>query len=105
MWPVLNLRHHSLYQLGRVQCCGLFKGRIIHLGAVIRLVGNGTDDDERNAVQVSTVGNGSTLHLGTVPLELFYQAFLDFFTGNELVAADHASGMNVNVGIDFLTGA
>ena len=80
--------HHSLYQLGGVERCGLFKGRIIHLGTVIRLVGNGTDDDKGNTVQVSTVGNGSTLHLGTVPLKFFDQAVLDFFAGNELISAD-----------------
>lgn len=97
--------HHSLYQLGGVERCGLFKGRIIHLGTVIRLVGNGTDDDKGNTVQVSTVGNGSTLHLGTVPLKFFDQAVLDFFAGNELISADYTPGMNVNVRIDLLTGA
>ena len=97
--------HHSLYQLGGVERCGLFKGRIIHLGTVIRLVGNGTDDDKGNTVQVSTVGNGSPLHLGTVPLKFFDQAVLDFFAGNELISADYTPGMNVNVRIDLLTGA
>ena len=29
---------------------------------------------------------------------------LDLFAGNELVTADHTSGMNVNVRIDFFTG-
>ena len=97
--------HHSLYQLGGVERCGLFKGRIIHLGTVIRLVGNGTDDDKGNTVQVSTVGNGSPLHLGTVPLKFFDQSVLDFFAGNELISADYTPGMNVNVRIDLLTGA
>ena len=42
--------HHSLYQFGGVERCGLFKGRIIHLGAVIRFVGDSTDNDKRNVV-------------------------------------------------------
>ena len=51
------------------------------------------------------MGNGSPLHLGTVPLKFFDQSVLDFFAGNELISADYTPGMNVNVRIDLLTGA
>ena len=42
MITFLDPGHHSLYQLSGVECCGFFKGRIIHLGTVICLVGDST---------------------------------------------------------------
>ena len=50
------------------------------------------------------MGNGSSLHLGTISLKFLNQTSLDLFAGNKLVTADHAPGMNVNVRIDFSTG-
>ena len=46
----LLCRELFLYRCLEVECCGFFKGRIIHLGNVICLVGDSTDDDKRNVV-------------------------------------------------------
>ena len=51
------------------------------------------------------MGNGSPLHLGTISLKFLNQTSLDLFAGDKLVTADHTSGMNMNVRVNFPAGA
>ena len=61
------------------------------MGRIICLVGNGTDDDEGNTVEVSRVGNGSSFHLGTKGLGLANNGFLGGFFCHKQVAGGNSA--------------
>ncbi len=101
----LNLGHQILYQPCRMLCCSAFKGWIIHLCRIIRLIGDGTDDDEGNLIQIGAVGDGSTFHLGAVAMEKIDQPFLYFLRRDELVTADYMSQADINFRVYLAAGA
>ena len=81
------------------------KLRIIHLGTVVRLVGDCADDDKRDSVQKCTVCDGSALHLCAVALIFPDQLFFNLIAGDELVAAYHAPDNGMHIGVYLLAGS
>ena len=67
------------------------EGGVVHIGTVIGLVGNGTEDHERDAIAVGGLGNGGALHFGTQALGGFDDLILQFLAGDKLVAAGNSA--------------
>ena len=56
-------------------------------------------------IQISTLGNGSTFHFGTVTVEDLNQAFLYLRGGDKLISTDNTAKMNLQIRIHFLAGS
>lgn len=81
--------------------CLCFKRGIIHLGAVVRLVGNRAHNQKRDLIQIRHMRNRRALHFRTIPVERPDQPLLFLFARNKLIAAYHAPFVDMDVGIYF----
>ena len=72
---------------------------VIHIRAVIRLIGNGTDDQIRDLVQIRRLGDRRSLHLRTVGVKGIPDPVLFFTAVDKLIAAGHAAAEGLDIGI------
>ena len=86
---LLQMLYHMFHQSGRVFCCCLFEGGIVHMSAVIRFVGDGADNNKRNMIQPCGMRNGGSLHFCTKAAgKVFQDVFFDLRAGYKLISAD-----------------
>ena len=64
-------------------------------GGVVRLVRDGSDDHEGNAVAVRCMGNGRALHFRANSLRVRDDFFLLLFAANELIAAGNSADLRM----------
>ena len=76
---------------------------VIHIRAVIRLIGNGTDDQIRDLIQICRLGDRRSLHLRTVGVKGVPDPILLITAVDKLVAAGYAAAEGLNIGIGSLT--
>ena len=75
------------------------KFTVIHVGAVVRLIGNGADDQIGNLVQICRLGDRRSLHFRAVGIKGIPDPVLFFTAVDKLVAAGHTAAEGLDIGI------
>ena len=77
--------------IGTPDGCNGFKGGIVHLGRVVRLVGDGPDDHKGNPVLPGGVGNGCPFHFCAHRSRICHDLLFLGFLADKLVSAGYRS--------------
>ena len=100
---LLNCWQHMLHKLRRMSCRRLFKGRIIHLGTVVRLIRNRPDHHKGHMVQICGMCNGRAFHFNAESLEVIDNGLFHLLIADKLVTADNPSCVYGNFRVHLLT--
>ena len=92
--------NHALHQIYRVADRLSFKGGIVHMGAVVSLVGDGSYHQIGDLIEICCLSDGRTLHLCAVSACVLDNLVFHLFFGYKLVAAHHAALKYPDIGID-----
>ena len=82
---------HSLCETDAVFNGKLLKCRIIHVCAVICLIGDRTDDQEWDSVKSCCLSDCCTFHLNRICAELFYNIVFNSLITDKLISGSNSS--------------
>ena len=78
--------NHALHQIYRVADRLSFKGGIVHMGAVVSLVGDGSYHQIGDLIEICRLSDGRAFHLAALRAERFDDALLFEVVAYEAVA-------------------